>query len=65
MIRETHNYALRYVTETEAELLDNVVYESITNTPFNGVGFDTEAERTQFMKVNNLTVHEPETEIFN
>ena len=65
MITETHNYALRYVTDTEVELLENVVYESATDTPFNGVGFNTEAQRTQFMKGNNLTVHEPETEIFN
>ena len=63
MIQLTYNYAIRYVSKTEVELLENVVYESATDTPFNGVGFTTKTARTKFINANGLKIYEPVNEL--
>jgi hypothetical protein len=63
MITEKHNFALMHHTPTEVELLTDVVYESASNVPFQGVGFDTMEELEDYMALNNLNFYEPQEEL--
>jgi len=58
MIREQHPFALQYVAPDTVKLLIDVVYESATDIPFDGIGFKTMQEVEEFMKQNKLNYYE-------
>jgi len=54
MIREQHPFALQYVAPDTVRLLTDVVYESATDKPFDGVTFKTMTLIKKYMTKKGL-----------
>jgi hypothetical protein len=63
MIIEKHNYALIDKGNNQVELIEDVVYESMTDMPFQGIGFQTYPEVEEYMQKNGLQLYEPESDM--
>jgi hypothetical protein len=62
MIREQYNYAIKVVQGNEVEILIDVIYESVTDTPSELKGFKTLTALKSYMTKNGLIEYVAQTD---
>lgn len=60
MLKEKYNFAIRFITNKEIEILENVEYLNILNVTPNLLFFNEIEEVNKYIKDNDLKLYKPE-----